>query len=68
MSDYLPRESAVKCRIFRDFTPERPWHLDGYDPTPALWSSAGYTEECWRFDSWAEAILAVPDFIQYLRR
>lgn len=68
MSEYLPGGSAVKCRIFRDHVEERPWHLDGYNPAPTEWNSSGYTEECWRFQTWAEAIAAVPSFIQYLGR
>lgn len=32
------------------------WDLDGVDP------DGRYTEACWSFDSWQEALAAVPDF------
>lgn len=50
-------------RIVREGDDERPWMLDAWDR-----ETGRYTELVWTFETFAQAVASLPDFVAELRR
>lgn len=56
--DYILPAEVVAVRIFCEPLGDgHQWAVDGID------RQGGYTESCWAFDRWADALAAVPAFM-----
>ena len=60
---YAARVDAL--RIVHDGTDELPWQLDGV--TYGVDGVDGISQAVWNFDSHADAVAAMPDFVEHLR-
>lgn len=54
-------EHPTHVRVFQDENTTKDWCIDGVN------GSGQFTEECWRFTTWQEAMDAVPEFVKAQR-
>jgi len=65
MTAYIDPAEVTKLRIFHEPDPiGGRWYLDGIDHRRPGWPN--FTEACWTFDTWREAIGAMREFAMML--